>query len=79
MSLFENSSSEGDVGLPKLQPDHNMNSPAEGKAGLQFPFSSSYSPFPFLPRFPLPPGGETGLSPGHTPLSLNLTTKLEGA
>ena len=42
--------------------DHNMNSPAEGKA-QHFPFSS-FPPFPFLPREP------------HDPLRINLTGAL---
>lgn len=62
MSLFEAGSSEG--GMAKLagSADHNMNSPAEGKA-QHFPFSS-FPPFPFLPR-------ET-----HDPLRINLTGAL---
>ena len=63
MSLFEAGSSEGGT-MGKLagSADHNMNSPAEGKAHT-FPFSS-FPPFPFLPREP------------HDPLRINLTGAL---
>ena len=63
MSLFEAGTSEAG-GMAKLagSADHNMNSPAEGKAHT-FPFSS-FPPFPFLPREP------------HDPLRINLTGAL---
>ena len=63
MSLFEAGTSEA-RGMAKLagSADHNMNSPAEGKAHT-FPFSS-FPPFPFLPREP------------HDPLRINLTGAL---
>ena len=63
MSLFEAGTSEaGGMGKLAGSADHNMNSPAEGKAHT-FPFSS-FPPFPFLPREP------------HDPLRINLTEAL---
>ena len=62
----------------KLTADHNMNSPAEGKAAQRFPFPS-FPPFPFLPREPLPPTSFANscllppVSFPSQPLSINLT------
>ena len=63
MSLFEAGTTEaGGMGKLASSADHNMNSPAEGKAHT-FPFST-FPPFPFLPREP------------HDPLRINLTGAL---